>query len=393
MTVTILLVADAGGRDSGDRWHVGDEAILEATIGWLRQSVPGTRLMVASSSPTWTRRLYDVDVVRGLDFGDDVDADAAAARGRDVLAKRDSDGAEFVAALGAADAVLFCGAGNLCSAFPNRLYERVTIAGLAAAFDKRYAFSAQTIGPLCGDADRAAVARALSGAMFVGARDRESVALAADLGVAATPMADDALRLTAPAVPRPDAPIGVTLHRSPLAVHRWEAATFGRVLDDLADATGAPLRFIPHFRGPADRWSDNDAAGELRACLHTPMIVEPWGSPSDVLRTTAACRMVVSTRYHPLVFALGSGVPAFGLYQDAYHLTKMEGAMDAYSLRHWVFPADLPDGAATVLAAATDIADGAAAARHGRACADVRSRALTDDATARAQMLAKLVGV
>ena len=401
-TRRILLVADAGGRDSGDRWHVGDEAMLAASIDWLRSAASTTDLVVASTSTAWTRLMYDVAAVSCLDFGDDADTAAARDRYQSVVAslgraatgdpESDRATAAFVAALRAADAVLFCGAGNLCSAFPNRLYERLAVAGLARALGRPYAFSAQTLGPLWDATDREEVAHALSGAELVGTRDRRSAELAADLGVTATPMADDALCLTAPA-PAADraGPIGVTLHRSPLEHRRYDPAVLAHLLDQLAETTGTRLCFIPHFRGPQNRWSDERAADELRTHLRTPLVVTPWCEPMEVIRMTAACKLVLSTRYHPLVFALGSGVPALGLYQDDYHLAKLEGALQMFRRRSWLYPADLPDGVGSLVDTATALLRESVAAAERVTSARTRSEVLAMDQAARSELLDRLM--
>ncbi|MFC4036704.1 polysaccharide pyruvyl transferase family protein [Streptomyces polygonati] len=396
----LLLIADAGGLGDGDRWHVGDEAMLAGTIGWLRTAAPGTELVVASSSPEWTRRIHGVDAVPCLDFGDDSDTAASIAHYRAVIgafgpaaAMSDMSGAApppFVTALRAADAVLFCGAGNLCSAFPNRLYERITVAALARVLGRPYAFSAQTIGPLWGEADRDEVARALAGAVMVGTRDDASAALAAELGVAATPMADDALRLTAPPGAGARALIGVTLHRSPLAERPYDTGTVARALDRLAEAIGGEILFIPHFRGPGGRWSDAAAGDELAGRLSVPLRHAPWEDPVAVMRTTAACRVVLSTRYHPLVFALGSCVPALGLYQDEYHLIKMGGLMEKFDRRSWLHAADVPRGGAALGEALTALLDERATAGRPAENAPARSRILAADKAARAGLLARL---
>jgi polysaccharide pyruvyl transferase WcaK-like protein len=392
-TGRLMLIADAGGLGEDDRWHVGDEAMLAATIAWLRAASPGTELVAASSSPDWTRKVHGVGAVPCLDFGDDADHREARASCAAVLAGDADRGLPFAAALAGADAVLFCGAGNLCSAFPNRLYERVAVAGLARVLGKPYAFSAQTIGPLWDDTDRKAVVRALAGAAFVGARDGPSAVLAARLGVAATRMADDALALTDPAPGAPtagSAPIGVTLHRSPMAERCYDVRVVARLLDRLAESAGAGIVFIPHFRGPRGRWDDTAAADELASRLGVPMTVVPWSSPADTVRGTAACRFVLSTRYHPLVFALGSGVPAAGLYQDDYHSAKMGGAMELSERRSRLYPADLGERDVDALAAGLTAmtCDGSADERERQR----NSRARAADQAARSLLLTRLVG-
>ena len=50
--------------------------------------------------------------------------------------------------------------------------------------------------------------------------------------------------------------IGVTLHHSSQAQHKLHIASIADAIGRVAMGTDAIVRFIPHFRGPADRWSD-----------------------------------------------------------------------------------------------------------------------------------------
>ena len=51
-------------------------------------------------------------------------------------------------------------------------------------------------------------------------------------------------------------------------------------------------------------------------------------SPAETARLTRRAAMVIASRYHPLVFALGGGVPAIGIHLDRYTRTKVCGAFD-----------------------------------------------------------------
>lgn len=345
MSGSLLLIADVGGLGRDCRWHVGDEAMLAADLAWLRRELPAADLVVGSSAPAWTRRLYGA---RAFQFP------RAASRLRAVLTT--------------ADGVLFCGAGNLTSAFPNRLHERIVAARLAAAMAKPYAFLSQTIGPLT-DTDAAQVRVALANAAFVGTRDSASAELTSRLGVPTIPMQDDAMQddVTQDDVTQDEATrrlpagafapgrirrIGVTLHWSPIARHRLDLPSIATSIETVARECDASVRFIPHFRGPGDQWSDLECGAELASALSLPMEFVPWEPVSQVRADTAACSLVISTRYHPLVFAARAGVPAIGLYQDSYHRAKFSGVRAGRETWQRMFPADVEN---SDLVAATGI--------------------------------------
>jgi polysaccharide pyruvyl transferase WcaK-like protein len=369
---SMLLIADVGGLGRDCRWHVGDEAMLAADLAWLRGEVPGINLVVASTAPAWTRCLYGVSATGFLDFGDDTTAHAARDMCRSIgtdKAFRSADGEALTKAaarlretIAGVDSVLFCGAGNLSSAFPNRLYERIAAARLTAALAKPYAFVGQTIGPLTGE-DAAQLRDVLAGAVFLGTRDRASAELLGALGVRAVPMQDDAMHAPPAAVSATDATrrIGVTLHQSSQALHKLDIASIADAIGRLAADTDATIRFIPHFRGPADRWSDLEHGAELASRLQAPVEFMPW-QPADRVRSdTAACSLVISTRYHPLVFAACAGVPAIGLYQDTYHRAKFSGVLNGREAWQRMFPADM-EGTGRATEAGLELAGGSPAA-------------------------------
>jgi polysaccharide pyruvyl transferase WcaK-like protein len=353
---SMLLIADVGGLGSDCRWHVGDEAMLAADLAWLRGEIPGIDLVVTSTAPAWTRCLYGVRATDFLDFGDETAADAAREMCHSIgmgEAFGSSDGDALAKAAGrlretlaTVDSVLFCGAGNLSSAFPNRLYERIAAGRLAAAMAKPYAFSGQTVGPLT-DEDAAQLRDVLVGAVFVGTRDQASAELLGALGVRAVPMQDDAMHAPlaaegagASVVADGTRRIGVTLHHSSQAQHKLHIASIADAIGRVAMGTDAIVRFIPHFRGPADRWSDLELGAELESRLPVPVEFMPWEPADRVRANTAACSLVISTRYHPLVFAACAGIPAIGLYQDTYHRAKFSGVLNGREACHQMFPAN-----------------------------------------------------
>jgi polysaccharide pyruvyl transferase WcaK-like protein len=401
VTRRLLLIADVGGLGSRNRWHVGDEAMLAATLSWLGREAPETEVVVGSTAPSCTQRLYRTRAVRFLDFGDDTSPLQARTLCQDVLSRvsrapgpgspaaRDRTATDdLIAVMRSVDGLLFCGAGNLSSAFPNRMYERLATAGVARALGKPYAFSAQTIGPLRPD-DTAHVRAALTGASYVGARDPDSLAELGRLGIDAVPMADDALHHPLPR-PQPVAGrrIGVTLHRSPLADQHYDMAALAAALNTTARDADASVHFIPHFRGPGGRWSDLECAAELASHLRVPLSIGPWAPPAAVLAETAGCCLVISTRYHPLVFAARAGVPAIALHQDPYHRAKQAGILDACGTPEWTFPAQ-GDGPARAAALGLALVGDASA---GPSLLDRSRRVAERDSTIRRERLARLGG-
>jgi colanic acid/amylovoran biosynthesis protein len=52
--------------------------------------------------------------------------------------------------------------------------------------------------------------------------------------------------------------------------------------------------------------------------------------PTDVIRQTGRCRMVVTSSYHPAVFALAQGIPVVAVAKSEYYVNKFEGLYDQF---------------------------------------------------------------
>jgi polysaccharide pyruvyl transferase WcaK-like protein len=49
---------------------------------------------------------------------------------------------------------------------------------------------------------------------------------------------------------------------------------------------------------------------------------------------------MISSRYHPIVFALAAGIPALGIYGDEYCRIKLQGALAHAQLERWTITCD-----------------------------------------------------
>jgi polysaccharide pyruvyl transferase WcaK-like protein len=63
-------------------------------------------------------------------------------------------------------------------------------------------------------------------------------------------------------------------------------------------------------------------------------MLDLW-QPKEVRLLVAKAAMVVSTRYHPLVFATAAGIASLGIYADTYTRTKLRGALAPSGLENY----------------------------------------------------------
>ncbi|MFA6954563.1 MAG: polysaccharide pyruvyl transferase family protein [Thermoanaerobaculia bacterium] len=335
----LLVAADVGGRHSR---HIGDEAMLEANLEGLRGAVPGAELVVMSRDPEWIEHRYGVSSVPLFGF-----ASGPAAREERLTLMADLCGAaasgaaagDALDAVRRADAVVVSGGGNLSSTWPHLLGERVTLLLTAHRLGKPAAVLGQTIGPSLTAEERAMLSEALRAARFVGVRELPSAALAMSLGVPLARLwyqSDDAMFApwiggNAPAVePDARATIVVTIDPQLRSACSDGFSALARQLRELAAITGAAITLVPHEFGEdaAAGPSDRREARLLASCiaLSEIEIVEDLDARSAAF-VAANAALVISTRYHPLVFALAGGAACVGIYGDEYCRIKLQGAL------------------------------------------------------------------
>lgn len=366
----ILLLGDVGVLD--DMVHIGDEAMFEELTSQLRRRGV-TSFTGLSSNPDETRRRYGLDAIRGIGFSPALVGDRAAQEERMGLVLRTADGERGLLELGdpahgvieavrAADGVAVSGGGNMASIWPMHIFERATLAALAARFDKPFVVSGQTIGPELEGADRDLTARLLGSARLVGLRETASAALVRELGVTGDGVEstiDDASFLGmdwsagAPAAGSPEAApyCAVTLaaHVGGLDRDAFADAT-ARLLDRVAAETGLEIVFFAHFaslRGTDDERGDSLAHRRVIDRMTQPSRIEPTTDSIAAARFARGASLAVSSRYHPAIFAVSAGVPTVGIAVDDYTTVKLTGALGNFGQAGVVTARDVLGGSAT----------------------------------------------
>jgi hypothetical protein len=114
-------------------------------------------------------------------------------------------------------------------------------------------------------------------------------------------------------------------------------------LRKLSEATGAQLVLIPHAYGreSAAAPSDLTEARLIADGVGLSQTVVAAGLDADqARRITGDAAMVISSRYHPIVFGLGAAVPSIGIFGDEYCRIKLQGALAHARLERWAITYD-----------------------------------------------------
>jgi polysaccharide pyruvyl transferase WcaK-like protein len=334
----LLLIADIGGEQTR---HIGDEAMIEANLVALRRVIPEAAFTIVSRDPAWVAHRYGVTAVPAFDFPRDAPASSERQSILAALLESSPDQHPAIDAVATSDALIVSGGGNLCSTWPDLLYERVALLQLARRFGKRAVVLGQTIGPHLRDDERRLLAEALRHTRFIGVREIPSAALAIDLGIPQGQLwyqSDDALIVDHETNGSDDEPraspgaasIAVTIDPQ---IRATSEALFGSLADQLrmlSDTTGAPLVLVPHAFGSEDRGVPSDLT-EARLLVDrvrpARVTIAENLDTRDTRRVTAEAALIISSRYHPIVFGLAAGVAAIGIYGDDYCRIKLQGAL------------------------------------------------------------------
>ncbi len=334
----LLLLADVSGSTS----HVGDEAMLEANIALHRRLLPGCNIQVAAGFG-WEANRFGVEAVPRLEFPQHSEVE------REVMLASLSEGSmadhPAVSAARACDALIISGGGNLSKSWPHHIYERVAMARLAASQGAKIIILGQTLGPEFRLREQELVSELLRHSIWTGVRETYSYALALELGARRETLSyqqDDAAFLE-PEIP-PEAvlqkfalhdgkaSIGVTAHPiGDASIHNPVIARLATCLRSIAEATATDIVFIPHVSFTAPGVTPDDevfGAALSRALYGNPAIrIAPVLPAAQALWLTQRASLIISTRYHPLVFGLAGGVPSIGMWSDEYTRRKLQGAL------------------------------------------------------------------
>ncbi len=291
--------------------NAGDEAMLAALIGSLKDLMPQAEITVITGNSQLTRENHHVRTVHRLNL-----PGIAAALSRSDL--------------------LISGGGSLLQDVTSTrsLYYYLLIMRMALFFHVPVMLYAQGIGPVRQPKARAAVRKVLQRVQMISVRDKDSKGELERMGVTKPPIhvTADAVLSIHPA----DTKVGYYLlkqagidgvgGRIGIAVRNWQSLT--RFKDEIANAadvlvqkTGARIIFIP-MQYPADV----EAGADIASRMHEPATVLKASYNTVEFMALMGCMdAVIANRLHALVFASIMGVPVTSISYDP----KIDSFIDA----------------------------------------------------------------
>lgn len=282
--------------------NAGDEAMLAAIVGSLKDIIPDVAITVITGNCSMTREHHKVQAVHRLNFF----AIAAAIRRCDIL---------------------ISGGGSLLQDVTSArsLYYYLWIMKIALFFKKPVMLYAQGIGPVRGVKARKAVQKVLQQVAVIGVRDRESKAELSAMGVTRPP-----IHVTADAVlsMHPvDKQIGLDILRKNgisgtgrligIAVRNWQGhqaykEAIAKAADELQENDDLRIIFIP-MQYPEDVSAGRDIAGRMKT---EAVVLEERYTTIEFMSLMGCMDAVVANRLHALVFSALMQTPAAAISYD-----------------------------------------------------------------------------
>jgi polysaccharide pyruvyl transferase WcaK-like protein len=107
------------------------------------------------------------------------------------------------------------------------------------------------------------------------------------------------------------------------------------LLDEVVAMAGLGIRFLAHHGSlrPGPARGDAVMHERVAAAMAAPSATVPTTDARAAAVLARGASLVVSSRYHPVVFAAAAGVPSIGISVDDYTGVKLRGALTAFGQR------------------------------------------------------------
>jgi polysaccharide pyruvyl transferase WcaK-like protein len=240
------------------------------------------------------------------------------------------------------------GGGNIVSLWPGHIYYRCLMIIIARLYKIPVILTSQTIGPITNRFHKFILSWVLNLVKFIGVRDKSESILQLEKLEISFPeiiyMPDDATYLDSsasesllPLVKNPHVKIGLSLHHWLPDDNDKMSELMTGISRDFPDAH---FYLIPHGfddKNGIDVKFMLDVTNNIPKDRVHKFLFEDLYKKEDILKTsilikniTSGMDILLTTRYHGLIFALSTNIPVIALNYDHYCQIKNKGALNLY---------------------------------------------------------------
>jgi polysaccharide pyruvyl transferase WcaK-like protein len=346
----ICIIGDVNGSQY---YHLGDEAMFTASVDELRTRYPLADIVALSEDSKFTSRRHGIDSInipsvnkfQPIQFVGNIRQKIfGLKRLPTTFRERSQLKAKVKHAVHGSDVLFISGAGNLASEFPHHVFYKSLCARYALNRGIPVIVSGQTLGPYLTRKDKRRLMEWLPKVSVLCLRDEKySISIARELGVPAHKIIiciDDAFSLKASFSAQlkqyssTSGFIAVSLYCKDGKAGEM-AAWFGALFDALVSKYDLDIVFIPHVIRSNKDTGDIDLANLIRERMTRRdkiRVISRFFYDREAKWLTSQARLVISSRYHGLVFSLSSGVPSVGISvrTNGYTESKVNGIFEFF---------------------------------------------------------------
>ncbi|MDO8497029.1 MAG: polysaccharide pyruvyl transferase family protein [bacterium] len=348
----VLLIGDIGGFPQGyahikppvNYTHIGDEAMMLATYHWYTHSFPQFALTTLSWKHIYRlpslrtqyhfvwptekliNRLYFFPFLIKLILWKHLQINHFSSKEY-----------KFVKLIDLQDVIHFTGGGNLTSLYPSWLYYSLFVISAGRILGKKVVLASQTVGPFK-PIDALTFWLIVRAAHYVGLRKPLNLqkSLFSRWFPNMKPMLDSAYSYT-PTKRGQSSPI----FRIGISIHSWKnfnddyiVRLATSIMKSISVTEHCEVIYIPHILSSNKDMDDYRLYVKMKQKLPKNFPFH-YGSVSknreksvaEVKSLTSSCDLVLTTRYHGVIFALSTDVPVIALSYDSYYTAKHRGAL------------------------------------------------------------------
>ncbi|MHA7808371.1 MAG: polysaccharide pyruvyl transferase family protein [Marinobacter adhaerens] len=327
----ILMLSDITGL--GPDYHVGDEAMAEVAIERLGHLVGKENLILGCASPEGVPETYGIKAFAFYHTPDDI---LKKMRWKKPLSYLKSLATNLYQVI-RCDKVVVCGGGNMTSVWTGVLEARLRLLKVANFFKKDIYLVSQTIGPYT-DIHRERVDTILKHAKWIGVRDvnfshtqtSNPVEFALDDACFLEKRHNDYTKR----ISAQNEPFACVSMRKFGGMDDNAVLRVATAIEKALSSHNVNTVFIPHH-APRGTEGDIKLAHNIEHLWPDEKfhLVDPIPLASSLKALTVDSQFVVSMRYHQLIFALSTGVPAVGIYVNEYTEAKLRGSFESLGLK------------------------------------------------------------
>lgn len=353
--MNVLLFANVG-TDKHGYYHVGDEAMFLEWYRLYRQFLPQTKLFALVSLPSYQN--LQLTEQEGLPWPNN--ATYARTDFFKMLLKLyiqrifhlsffTMEQKSFIELIRQQDLIHFTGGGNLTSECGHWLYYALLVITVAYTFDIPVILTSQTIGPFSSWIDSTLTALVLNTVKIITLRvttDSQQKQLRA-IGIR-NPLVMHSLD-AAYSLPKTKTPahsilprkknsvrIGISLHERGKNATLLESLLISMLTALQNEHRHIELLLLPHILDAKQNWDTEfmqritanvDPKISILSPSYTTLVQNRSEIAGLIKAYTSTCDVVISSRYHSLIFALSENIPCISLVDGEYQTMKNAEAM------------------------------------------------------------------